>query len=189
MKEIFSEGFQIGFKRYRNLKYYICKSKLYDIGQSRKNEMRGATKGWKKCYKCTACTRSANKCNFTSSVTRESFQIKDVITCKDANVIYIIECTKCQNKPQYVGKSTRCLMTRGREHITTVDNGNLVNAAFTGSGKMYHHFTTNNHSSRDMMMYAIEKVHGDATTCFVRERFWMNRLDTHRNNGLNTYKT
>ena len=67
MKMTFSEGFQIGFKRYRNLKEFICRSKLYDVGQSRRNETRGATRGWKKCDRCIACSRSVNKCNFSSS--------------------------------------------------------------------------------------------------------------------------
>ena len=81
-------------------------------------------------------------------------------------------------------------MTRGREHITNVDKGNSENPAFSGSGRMYQYFTENNHTSRDMFMYAIEIVHGEPATCSVRETFWMNKLQTHRHDtGLNTYKT
>ena len=47
---------------------------------------------------------------------------------------------------------------------------------------------SNGHSSRDMLIYAIEIVHGDVVTTGVRERYWINKLDTIRN-GLNTYKT
>ena len=189
MRQTFSDGFQVGFKRYRNLKEFICRSKLYDVaGLSRRNEPRAVTKGWKKCNKCTACSRSANMSSFKSSATGESFQISDIITCKESPILYIIECTKCHNKPQYVGKSTRNLMTRGREHISNVDKGNFENIAFAGSGKMYQHFTSNNHSSHDMKIYGIEVVHGEPATCTVRERFWMNKLDTIRY-GLNTYRT
>ena len=79
-------------------------------------------------------------------------------------------------------------MIRGREHVTNVDKGNLE--SFTaGSGRMYQHFTTNGHTSRDMLLYGIEIVHGDPATCAVRERFWMNKLDTCRQPGLKTYRT
>ena len=122
---------------------------------------------------------------FEGTATRRTYQIAEDIICKDENVLYIIMCTKCASRPQYVGKSTRCLQTRGREHINAVDKGNFEGSS---SGKMYEHFTTNNHSSRDMFIFAIEVVHGDATTLSVRERFWINQLDTIRR-GLNSNRT
>ena len=189
MKDIFTEGFQIGFKRYRNLKEYLCRSRLYDINVPRRNETRAATKGWRKCNRCTTCSRSTNLINFKSSTTGECFQISDTITCKDNNILYVVECLKCPSHPQYVGKSTRCLMIRGREHIGNVDRGNLEGLTTKGCSKMYQHFTTGGHSSSDMLIYGIEIVHGDAATCAVRERFWMNKLDTCRGHGLNTYRT
>ena len=100
-------------------------------------------------------------------------------------MIYIIECMRSQARPQYVGKSIRCLMVRGREHINAIDRGNLEGIA---NGKMYEHFTSNNHSSRDLRLYAIEIVHGDEVTATVRENFWMQLLDTRRN-GLNSNKS
>ena len=128
--------------------------------------------------------------SFQSSVTKETFQISDVITCKDCPMVYVIECTKCAHHPQYVGKTAQSLMVRGRQHITNVDKGNLEGFGVMGSGRMYAHFTTNNHSSRDMRIYGIEVVHGaDPATLSVRERFWMNKLDTNRHPGLNTYRT
>ena len=76
-------------------------------------------------------------------------------------------------------------MDRGRDHIYKIDQANFEGSA---SGKMYRHFTTNNHSSRDMRIFAIEQVHGDLTTMAVREQFWIRKLDTVRS-GLNTYRT
>ena len=55
MRETFSDGFQIGFKIYRNLKELFCHSKLYDIAQPRRNETGGVTKVSTKCHKCIAC--------------------------------------------------------------------------------------------------------------------------------------
>ena len=48
-------------------------------------------------------------------------------------------------------------MDRGRDHINAIDKGNFEGST---SGKMYRHFTTNNHTSRDFRIFAIEKVHG-----------------------------
>ena len=67
-----------------------------------------------------------------------------------------------------------------------VDKGNFEGSS--NSGKMYEHFTTHGHSSRDMLLFAIEAVHGDVMTTAVRERFWIQQLDTVRK-GLNSNKT
>ena len=123
---------------------------------------------------------------FVSSATKVSYQISSNISCKDNDIVYVIECTKCQTRPQYVGKSIRCLQTRGREHILAVDKGNFEGSS--NSGKMHDHFTTNGHSSRDMLLFAIEAVHGDVMTTTVRERYWIQKLDTIRR-GLNSNKT
>ena len=120
------------------------------------------------------------------SVLHSSHHISEAIGCKDNNIIYVIECLKCPTRPQYVGKSTRCLMVRGREHILAVDKGNFQGTS--GSCTMYQHFTSNNHNSGDMMIFGIEAVHGDAMTTTVRERYWMQILDTNRR-GLNSNKT
>ena len=105
----------------------------------------------------------------------------------DNDIVYVIECTKCQTRPQYVGKSIRCLQTRGREHILAVDKSNFEGTS--RSCKMYEHFTSNGHTSRDMLIFAIEAIRGgDVMTTGVRERFWTQELDTIRR-GLNSNKT
>ena len=184
MREKFPSGFQVAFKRHRSIKEFLCRARLYDVGV-RRNETRSATRGWRTCGRCMTCKRSTNRTKFTGTATKQTFTISEMIGCKDTNCIYIIECTKCQERPQYVGKTSHHLMDRGREHISKVDKGNFIGST---SGKMYRHFTTNNHCSRDMMIYAIEIVHGDLTTLAVREQFWMRTLDTVHS-GLNTYKT
>ena len=55
-------------------------------------------------------------------------------------------------------------MDRGRQHINAIDKGNFEGSA---SGKMYRHFTSNNHCSNDLVIYAIEIVHGDLTMLAV----------------------
>ena len=93
---------------------------------------------------------------FEGSTTKSLHQITEEIKRKDVNVIYVIECTKCPSRPQYVGKSTRCLQKRGWKHINAVDKGLFEGST---SSKMYQHFTAPNHSSRDMLIFGIEAVH------------------------------
>ena len=152
MKDIFKGGFQVAFKRYRNVKEYLCRAKLYEVG-TRKNETRNATKGWRKCERCTTCKMSANITKFRSSATGETYEISELIGCRDRNVIYVIECTRCHKRPQYVGKTTRCLMERGREHMNAIHNGKLHGLS---AGKMYDHFASKGHSTRDMLIYGIK---------------------------------
>ena len=124
MQETFADGFQVAFKRHRNVKEFLCRARLYDVGL-RRNETRQATKGWRKCNRCMTCSRSLNVTRYTGSATKETFTISEDICCKDSPTIYILECTKCQHQPQYVGKTTGCLMDRGRDHINAIDKGNF----------------------------------------------------------------
>ena len=48
MKEVFSEGFRVAFRRHRNVREFLCRARLHDIGV-RKTDQRAVTKGWKKC--------------------------------------------------------------------------------------------------------------------------------------------
>ena len=185
MKEAFTEGFQVAFKRHRNVKEYLCRARLYDVGP-RRNEARAVTKGWRKCNRCISCSRSRNMTKFECSANNITYQISSNICCKDNDIIYVVECIKCQTRPQYVGKSVRCLQIRGREHILAIDKCNFEGSS--RSCKMYEHFTSNGHTSRDMLIFAIEAVHGDVMTTTVRERFWIQELNTIRR-GLNSNKT
>ena len=76
-------------------------------------------------------------------------------------------------------------MIRGREHIYNVDRKKTGDRS---TSKMYSHFSTNGHTSKDMRIYAIEEVFGDEFTLQARERFYINKADTVRK-GLNTYRT
>ena len=76
-------------------------------------------------------------------------------------------------------------MEKGREHVTNVDNSRTEGRA---TSKLYTHFSTNGHTSRDMMIYGIEQVFGDEFTLQARERYMINKAGTVRK-GLNTNRT
>ena len=102
-------------------------------------------------------------------------------------VVYVVECRRCHERPQYIGKTKRSLQVRGREHVYNIDK-KKTETDNRSTSKMYKHFTTNGHSSKDMFIYAIEQVFGDSFTLEARERFYITKADSVRK-GLNTYKT
>ena len=171
----------VGYKRHRNIKEFLFRAKLYDPALHNPRPRRGATKGWRRCSTCTTCKHSENKVRFHSKATGETFPIKQNITCKDDRTIYIIECRVCQTL--YVGKSIQNLMNRGRQHIQAVES--LTRAKDT---KLYRHFCSPGHSHADMVIFGIEKVHGDDFVLAARERYWIDKLQT-TSKGLNTYRT
>ena len=143
---------------------------------------RSAKKGWRRCDKCITCRHSENRFKFTSSATGESFLISQDITCKDQRVLYIIECRQC--RLQYVGKTVQSLQDRGRQHIQAV----MESLGLTQSNKLYQHFTTNGHDHSDILIYAIEIIHGDDFVLAARERFYIDKLQTVYK-GLNSNRT
>ena len=181
MKEVFQAGMVVGYKRYRNIKEFLFRAKLYDPLLHNRRPQRNATKGWRRCSTCITCKHSENRVRFTCKATGETFPILQNITCKDDPTVYIIECKVCQL--QYVGKSIQSMMNRGRQHIQAVES--LTRAK---DNKLYKHFSSPGHSHADMTIFAIEKIHGDEFMLAARERFWIDKLQTTYR-GLNTYRT
>ena len=177
---------QVAFKRHRNIREFLCRAKLYDQ-QDRRNPTRGAQLGWRRCHKCTTCKYSENQTAFKISATKETVSINQRLDCKTRNVIYVVTCLKCPDHPQYIGKTKRSLMVRGREHLQNIERLKLGTFNKPAS-KMYNHFISKGHHSRDFHIHAIEEVFGDDFVAMTREHHWINRADTVRR-GLNTYKT
>ena len=164
----------------------MCRAKLYEM-PDRRNPSRMAQKGWKCCNRCTTCSYSENKTSVLVSATKERIPIHQTITCKTCGVLYVVECTKCPERPQYIGKTGRSLMIRGREHVYNI-NKKKTEGSNRSTTKMYSHFSTNGHTSRDLIIYGIEQVFGDEFTQQAKERLFINRFDSVRK-GLKTYRT
>ena len=119
---------------------------------------------------------------------KQTMLIDHSINCKTRGVPYVVECKKCPNRPQYIGKTKRSLRERGREHITQVEKRKADRNERSGASKMYTHFSSNGHGTQDMLIYAIEQSFGDDFMQQARERMFITRADTIRK-GLNTYRT
>ena len=111
MKEIFQNKIRIGYRRNKNLREILFRSRLYKVRPSNIDRPLRTKKGWKTCAKCLVCLNSENRQEFTCHATKEVFKIDKFITCKTRNVIYICECARCGL--QSVGKTSQTLQARG----------------------------------------------------------------------------
>ena len=187
MEEIFQNKIRIGYRRNKNLREILFRSRLYKVGPPRIDRTLRARIGWKTCGRCLVCLNSESRHEFTCFATKEVFKISSLLTCKTRNVIYLCECARCGM--QSVGKTSQTLQARGGQHRRAVDKGTEKNAH---TAKMYEHFQQRGHSAADMRFIAIEVVQGrfknDEDTLSARERVWIDKLQTITH-GLNTYHT
>ena len=181
MKDIFKDGMVVAYKRHRNIRDFICRAKLYEIGlASNGRPSRAARKGWRKCPRCITCAHSENKVKLTCKAIGQSLQISQDITCKDCRVVYVIVCR--QTGLWYIGKTAQSLMDRGRQHIQAVQS------LCPPNNKLYTHFTTQGRSHADMAFFAVERVHGDDFVLAARERYYIDKFQTIYK-GLNSKRT
>ena len=60
---------------------------------------------------CATCQHFNTSATFSSTSTKQTFQIHHSFTCSSIRVIYLITCTRC-HKQQYVGKTSNTLRKR-----------------------------------------------------------------------------
>ena len=88
--------------------------------------------------------------NYTFNNTGEVREIKQQMTCKSTNLIYMIECKRC--KKQYIGETKRTLRERFTEHRQATNNPSHNNA----STAVPTHFNLPDHSIEDMTHIPLE---------------------------------
>ena len=68
---------------------------------------------------CICCRRIANGISkYTSTVTKQSYTIDGNYTCQTNNCIYLVTCGICEE--QYVGKTTRSMKKRHKDHRSDI---------------------------------------------------------------------
>ena len=141
---------------------------------------------------CTPCrSQMGNKCckqmkhtsTFRNRHTQKEYQIFHRVTCKSKNVIYLLECSLCDNKA-YVGKSEIPMNERINGHRSdTRRNKIAVDTHFLEPG---HDF--DKHAKFTIIeMITNTNLRGTQLTNLLKKRedFWMQKLHTIGNNGFN----
>ena len=115
----------------------------------------------------------------TSKSTYHNLKIKNTISCKSRNVLYVITCTRC--KVQYVGMTTQPLHNRFSTHMREMFSKRPPNWVQT---HLYRHFQQKYHNPSDVLVQPVEYVE-DRRNLKKRESAWIKALRTIEPCGLN----
>ena len=88
--------------------------------------------------------------------------IKSNLTCNTKNLIYMIQCNRCNL--QYIGETKRRLKDRFNEHRRTIDNPNTKSKPTTAAE---HFLSSPNHTANGMQLTPIEKIFSNRDSSFV----------------------
>ena len=172
MKSIFPKPPLVAYRKQKNLKEYLIRSKVPPLISRPKRIL----PGMKKCNRCTYCSYIQTGPHVTSTASDYHHQIQQSVNCNTSNIIYLITCLKCSI--QYVGETDRSMKERFCEHKCYVTSQQLDKA--TGA-----HFNQKGHSVSDMRITILEKVHNkDPFYRKEREHMYINLFDT-KDHGLN----
>ena len=172
------------YSKNKNLGRFLVSSKLrpLEAGGAPHRNVNPSGPGFFKCCvstKCHTCKFHGKDTKvFKSSVTGNSFDIRDKLSCKSENVIYLITCRICDI--QYVGETSRELRKRLTDHRSAVKTHKFTPISL--------HFNSRGHSIFDIQAIAIEKIKEGPIADISRkqrEAFWQNKLGTKFPQGLN----
>ena len=80
MRHIFQDNIRIGYRRNKNLREILFRSRLYKVRPSNIDRPLRTKKGWKTCAKCLVCLNSENRQGCYA--TKEVFKIDQFILYK-----------------------------------------------------------------------------------------------------------
>lgn len=185
ISKIFAEKPKVAYKRNPNLKQLIGQHRI-----SKNKVYRKSTHSTGLCKPCRTkqgnlcCTLIKRTTEFTNRTTGKKFQIFHQLNCKSSYVIYLLECTKCNNKP-YVGKCETPMNLRINTH--------RADAKKVDSIPVDKHFLTMGHIFNEHAEFTIietvtkPNLSKEQMTNLLlkREDFWMTKLNTLKPNGFN----
>ena len=119
---------------------------------------------------CKCCKAMSRKIRVTSSVNHKSFFTAKYSNCNSRIVIYLLECTKCSKRNQYVGQTKRSLSQRVSGHTAA--------SKLKTNLPLYKHFVTSpdHNFEQDTKFSILEKTRDDLLD--PRNSFWINTLET-----------
>ena len=123
--------------------------------------------------RCKTC-RHITDVNTVFGPTRK-FTIVDTFTCTSTNLIYCIQCAKCNKL--YIGETMRRLADRSAEHLKSITDNNVHLPVAV-------HFNTPGHSINDCSIFGL-KLTQNSENRKQMERQLIFKLHTTQPHGLN----
>ena len=126
--------------------------------------------------RCKSCMHIRPGITFKSATTGEKFQARVTANCRTKNIVYLIECRKCQK--QYIGETENPLHIRMNGHRSDYYRK-------LPDKPVAEHFNLIGHSFEDMLVMVIEQIMAGSARRKQRESFWIHTLQTLAPDGLN----
>ena len=143
-KKVFPNLPVVAFRRSPNLRDLLVSAKLSSNSTNPQPQLpSGSYRCGKNCATCPYISDGLT--NYTILSTGETRPIKSNLTCETKNLIYMIQCNRCNL--QYIGETKRRLKDRFNEHRRTIDNTNTKSKPTTAAE---HFLTAPNHTANDM---------------------------------------
>lgn len=173
---LFSDNkFLLAYKNHDNLGKSLIKSviRLADETENQKYFSKKCTSN-----KCKSCHHVSEGSTFFSHNTGRKFNLKQNITCKSKNLIYLVTCQKCRK--QYVGQTSRTLAERIANHLSCIRTNK--------SNPISIHFNMPGHSVKDFSIQGIELINSKTNISEIlnnKEMYWQDTLHTIYPLGIN----
>ena len=169
LAEVFPNPPLVAFKRQKNIKDYLIRSK---VPSKQSTQPKRNKSGMKKCGKsCPSCPYIKEGKSIQNKNT--NWKINGQLNCKSSNIIYLIECKKETCKIRYIGETERTLHERLSDHRGYVKR--LIPTQTTGE-----HFNSPGHSLSDLTITIIEQVKkGGELYRKEREKFHIKKFNTY----------
>ena len=172
--KVFPNPPMICFTRPKNIRDILVQAKLPPARTNMRTRMQEED-GFKKCGKgCKLCSFTGDGTNggkiiksVRISNTGEDYQIRGRMTCESSNLLYIIQCRKCDrtapNLANYGGETGQKAVERFTEHYGTATQPCHVNT----KKPVGEHFRLPGHSIADCVFTPVEKINW--ANIFVRK--------------------
>ena len=170
MKKVFEKPPILAFRRDKNLKDILVHKKHNSMYFKQPNKCEPCG------LNCALCPFVRNTYSFTN-FEEKSFNVKNYINCKTANVVYAIFCKGC-DKFVYVGETGDTLYQRHLLNLSLIRRQKPDPVAL--------HFNSNGHSVDDFEVVALEKICGNDIYRQTIEQLWIEKLRTYKPYGINT---
>jgi len=132
--------------------------------------------------RCECCLYLKSASDFSSKHTLTEFTITGKLTCQSTNIVYLIECKRCEE--QYIGETSRSLKIRLGNHLSNIRLFKDTSVA--------EHFNQNDHDGNlDLMITPILQIPDqgskvkDTLTRKKYETFFIEKLKSMAPDGMN----
>ena len=142
LKKAIPERPLIAYRRQKNLRDLLVKAELKLAGLQ-------PASGSSPCgtRRCLTCSHIQTGTTFQSATTNQAFNVRATATCKTRNMIYLIDCRKCQK--QYVGETQNPLHIRLNGHRNDITHKRTEKPVAS-------HFNSQGHSLDDLRIQSLK---------------------------------